>query len=186
MQKKLIFLGLLLISFGVTNVLVAQVYFTRTGTATFVSDAPLEMISASTEYLNGALDLTDNRFAFRIENKSFIGFNSALQQEHFYENYIETDKFKYSIFQGKIIEKIDMSSTNSQTVRAKGTLSIHGVDQERIIKAHLIIEEGVIHVSCTFEVPLEDHDISIPNVVHQKIAEIIDVEVTAALNLKTD
>lgn len=164
----------------------AQVYMTNEGLSTFTSDAPLEIISATSDELSGAIDVSDNRFAFRIANKSFIGFNSQLQQEHFYENYIETDKFKYSNFQGKIIEKIDLSNPEPQQLRAKGTLSIHGVDQERIVKATLVVDKDKLMVFCKFSVPLEDHDIRIPNVVYQKIAEVINVEVKAELILKTD
>jgi hypothetical protein len=186
MNCKTLFLGFVFSLVVWVNPVSAQLYITNEGTATFTSDAPLELISATSDQLSGAIDVSDNRFAFRIANKSFIGFNSALQQEHFYENYIETDKYKYSSFQGKIIEKIDLSNPEPQQVRAKGTLSIHGVEQERIVKATLVVEDGKMVVFCEFTVPLEDHDIRIPNVVYQKIAEVIDVEVNAELNLKTD
>jgi len=164
----------------------AQIYITNNGQAEFTSDAPLELITAKSDGLSGAINIDDNQFAFRIANKSFIGFNSALQQEHFYENYIETDKYKYSNFQGKIIEKIDLSIKDPQEVRAKGILSIHGIDQERIVKASVLVDDSRLLVECHFTVPLEDHDIRIPNVVYQKIAEIIDVTVSAELILKKD
>lgn len=164
----------------------AQVYMTEKGKATFKSNAPLELISAVAENLAAAINIDDNQFAFRIANKSFIGFNSQLQQEHFYENYIETEKFKYSTFQGKIIEKIDLSNPLPQQLRAKGTLSIHGVEQERIIKATVVVEKNKLVVYSEFTVPLEDHDIRIPNVVYKKIAELIDVEINAELMLKTN
>lgn len=186
MIRKTVFYGILILLMVCVIPTSAQVYMTTEGIATFTSDAPLELISASSDELSGAIDISDNRFAFRIPNKSFIGFNSQLQQEHFYENYLETDKYKYSSFQGKIIEKIDLSGTNPQQLRAKGTLSIHGVEQERIVKATLLVEKDKLIVLCEFTVPLEDHDIRIPNVVYQKIAEVIDVEVNAELILKTD
>lgn len=186
MNCKVTFFGIVFLIVVWVNPASAQLYITNEGTATFTSDAPLELISATSDELSGAIDVSDNRFAFRIANKSFIGFNSALQQEHFYENYIETDKYKYSSFQGKIIEKIDLSNPGSQQVRAKGTLSIHGVEQERIVKATLTVAKNKLTVLCGFTVPLEDHDIRIPNVVYQKIAEVINVEVNAELILKTD
>lgn len=186
MNCKATFFGIVFLIVVWVNPASAQLYITNEGTATFTSDAPLELISATSDELSGAIDVSDNRFAFRIANKSFIGFNSALQQEHFYENYIETDKYKYSSFQGKIIEKIDLSNPRSQQVRAKGTLSIHGVEQERIVKATLTVTKNKLAVLCGFTVPLEDHDIRIPNVVYQKIAEVINVEVNAELILKTD
>lgn len=182
LQKIILTIG----GMGVLFALNAQVYMTNSGNATFASDASAEIITASTDEVSGAINITDNRFAFRIANKSFIGFNSPLQQEHFYENYIETDKYTYSSFQGKIIEKIDPNVDGSFQIRAKGMLSIHGIEQERIIKSTIIIKGNMIKVKSNFQVPLEDHDIRIPKVVYRKIAEIIDVEINADLILKNE
>ena len=177
---------MLFIAFYVPGKAVAQIYMTYTGTATFASEAPLEFISASSENLQGAVSLSDNRFVFKIENKSFTGFNSALQQEHFYENYIETDKYKSSTFQGKIIGKIDLRQEGPQEIRAKGVLSIHGVARERIIRATITVAGGELVVHSEFDVALEDHDIRVPNVVYQKIADIISVRIDAVLKEKTN
>ena len=152
----------------------------------FVSDAPLELISASSNNVQGAINVKDNRFLFIIDNKSFLGFNSPLQQEHFYENYIETEKYISSSFKGKIIEEVNVDQAGVQEVRAKGILSIHGVETERIIKATLESVDGTLILKCDFQVALEDHNIRIPNVVYQKIAEIIDVSVKAELEKKVE
>lgn len=165
-----------------------DIFLTREGSVVFVSDAPLELISASSDELDGAIDLENNRFAFKIENRSLKGFNSALQQEHFYENYMEVDLYKSSTFQGKIIEKIDSGLQEVQYIRAKGTLTIHGVELEKIIDAEIKIGDGWIDIHSTFEILLEDINIRIPNIVYQKIAESISVEVDAKLlpQIKSD
>ena len=181
---KSIFTTVLLLFFGFSSS--AQIYITTAGSAKFVSDAPLELISATSDELQGAVNLTDNRFAFKINNKSFVGFNSPLQQEHFYENYIETDLFKSSTFEGKIIEKINPEQTGQQNIRAKGILNIHGIEQERIINATIEFLEDYILIECEYIVPLKDHNIRIPNVVNQKIAENIDVFIRAELKEKLD
>ena len=87
---------------------------------------------------------------------------------------------------GKIIETIDPSSGQEQQVRAKGALDIHGVSQERIIKGSIRISGDKIFLLAEFSVPLEDHDIKIPKVVYQKIAETVDVTVRAELIRKKD
>lgn len=158
---------------------------TREGYVSFVSEAPLEIISASSDELDGAIDLNNNRFAFKISNRSLKGFNSALQQEHFYENYMEVDKFRYSTFEGKIIESLNVDSSEKQNVRVKGVLSIHGVEQERIINASLQFVNGSIEIGSMFEISLTDYDIKVPTIVHQKIAENIDIKVVAILLPKT-
>lgn len=181
---KKIFLVLMLV---MTNIqLSAQIYMTKKGTVSFVSEAPLEIIKARSSELSGAINLADNKFAFVVSNKTLQGFNSPLQQEHFYENYMEVDKYPSSTFQGKIIEQIDPNSKEVQHIRAKGILSIHGFEQERIIRADIRFEGSKIIVNSVFTVSLEDHKINIPKIVNQKIAEVINVEIKAELILKNE
>lgn len=158
-----------------------QVYLTRTGQASFISNAPLEVIKAESNEVHGAIDPAKKTFAFTIDNKSFKGFNSNLQQEHFYENYIEVQKYPSSAFKGKIIEEIDLNSLKEQTIRAKGMIDIHGVQQERIIKGTIKMVDGKMQLKADFTVLPDDHQIKIPKVVNQKIAESIEVSVSAEL-----
>ena len=151
------------------------------GEVSFISDAPLEIIKAESTKLAGVINTNDRSFRFQIPMSSFQGFNSALQKTHFNENYIETAKFPNAVFEGKIIEDVDFSETGTINVRAKGTFSVHGVDQDRIIRSKMIIQKGEIQVSAEFRVPLEDHDIKIPSIVSQKIAEEIFVEISITL-----
>ncbi len=159
----------------------SNIYRTETGHITFVSDAPLELISAESKELKGAVDPEKLTFAFQLDVRSLKGFNSPLQQEHFYENYIESEKFPVATFSGKIIEKVDLRTPGSKVVRAKGILKIHGVEQERIINCSLDIKENKFEVSSEFIVPLTDHNITIPRLVFQKIAEEINVTIKAEL-----
>jgi polyisoprenoid-binding protein YceI len=178
---------LLWLLFGLCSNITAQtVYMARTGSVSFTSNAPLEIIKASSSSLSGAINLADNKFAFIIPNKSMKGFNSELQQEHFYENYMEVEKYSNSTFEGKIIEKIDSNSSEAQNVRAKGKLNIHGVEKERIIAATIQFKGEKIIVLSDFTVELEDHNIHIPKIVNQKIAETIEVKIKAELELKKD
>ncbi|MHC1777388.1 MAG: YceI family protein [Lentimicrobium sp.] len=149
------------------------------GVISIKSDAPLELIEASSNQMKGVIDITGRSFSFSVNNRSFKGFNSQLQQEHFYENYIEAGKYPQSTFKGKIIEQVDLSVDGDYQVRAKGVLSIHGIDQERIIKADIKVKRGRIQVSSSFTVPLSDHNITIPKIVYQKIAEEVVVSVSA-------
>lgn len=161
-----------------------EVYITRNGVASFTSDAPLEVIKAKSDQLLGVIDPAGRSFAFTIDNKSFKGFNSSLQQEHFYENYMEVQKYPSSTFKGKIIEEIDLDSPEEKVVRAKGILNIHGVEQERIIRGTIKLTGNTIQLRADFTVLLEDHQIKIPRVVYEKIAEIINVTITAELAKK--
>lgn len=170
------FISLLLIGTTTPN---SQIFKTRKGSISFSSDAPLEIIKASSKELKGAIDPGNRTFAFSIKNSSIRGFNSPLQQEHFYENYIEAQKFPVSTFEGKIIEQISFEKDGDYTVRAKGMLNIHGVAKERIIKSSLRIRNGIFYVSSEFTILLSEHNITIPKIVYQKIAEEITIKVDA-------
>jgi YceI-like domain len=142
-----------------------------------VSDAPMERIEANTTEATGVLDLAARSFAMQIPVKSFSGFNSPLQQEHFNENYLQSDKYPFAVFKGRIIEAVDLTKPGTYRVRAKGSLSIHGVDQERIIECVLVVNAEGVRVKSVFDVVLVDHDIRVPRVVQQKIDPRIEVTV---------
>ena len=157
------------------------IYRTNSGHISFVSEAPLELIKAASSKMKGAIDPGAQTFAFSVQNVSFEGFNSALQREHFNENYMESTRYPTCSFSGKIIEPVDFTKDGSYTVRAKGKLKAHGVEQERIINSTITVANGAVKVNSQFVVALEDHKITIPKIVHQKIAEQINVEVDAVL-----
>jgi polyisoprenoid-binding protein YceI len=160
-----------------------EIYRIYKGSIRFISVAPMESIRGSSQKLKGLINASNRTFAFSLNNREITGFNSQLQQEHFYENYIEADKYPTSTFSGKIIELIDFSTDGEYTVRAKGMLNIHGVTKERIIKSTLQIRKGIIVIKAHFTIMLEDHDIKIPRIVFQRIAEEISIDVEAEFRL---
>ena len=155
------------------------------GSISFRSEAPLEVISASSNSLEGVIDYAAGTFAFVVPIVSFKGFNNGLQQQHFYENYMESNKYPDASFSGKIIEDIDLTVPGTYIARAKGQLKIHGKTQERIIRVEMISTGTEITAKADFLVPLTDHQIEVPRIVNQKIAEEIKVSVKATLSLPT-
>ena len=153
------------------------IFSTENGRVSFLSDAPMEMISASSGQLVGVLNILDRRFSFSIPVNTFDGFNSALQKTHFNEDYLESDKYPQATFKGKIIEEVDLMTEGRYQVGAKGKLDIHGIANDRIIRCDLMVESGKITVESEFTVFLDDHDITIPSIVNQKIAEEIRVSI---------
>lgn len=159
----------------------AYLFSVSKGTIIFWSDAPLELIKASSNQLKGIFSGEKKQFAFTLNVNTFKGFNSPLQQEHFNENYLESSKYPRASFEGKIIEDIDLKRDGLYSIRAKGNLTLHGVSQERIIKCELTIKGNVVSIKSNFTVLLADHNITIPKVVHEKLASQIKVEVKAEL-----
>ncbi len=159
----------------------AQIFSITKGKVDFRSDAPLELITASSKDLKGKIDVEKRQFAFSVKMNSFMGFNSPLQREHFNENYVESDVFPDASFTGKIIEEVNLAADGTYEIRAKGKFTIHGVTQDRIIKSTVVVKNGMIRLDAAFTVLLADHNIPVPKVVHEKLASEIKVNVTAEL-----
>jgi len=159
-----------------------QIYEVQNGNISFHSDAPKELISASSSGLKGVVDLNKKTFAFKIGIGSFLGFNSPLQREHFNENYMESSMYPEASFFGKIIEDVDLTKEGEYVIRAKGKLRIHGIERERIIRATVTSYKGKLSLKSEFTVLLSDHDIKIPKLVNNKLAPEISVTVDATMS----
>ena len=178
-QSMRLFVICFLVGLGFSSLGAQGRWKTTDGVVAFKSDAPLELIEARSNKLQGLLDLQQRTFAFSLPVASFEGFNTPLQKEHFNENYLESRRFPKATFSGRLIENTDLSVDGVYDIRAKGALSIHGISLERIIKATVRVENGRLTVQSNFTVLLAEHGITIPKVVHQKIAEEIQVQIKA-------
>ena len=161
----------------------AQKYITKNGSITFYSDGPLEKIEARNNQVNSALNTETGDFVFKVLMKSFV-FEKALMQEHFNENYVESDKFPTAMFKGKITNLVDLEFSNPGTYDAKieGDLTIHGIKQHIKEKGSFKISKDGIKGISKFYIVLDDYDISIPGAVTGKIAE--EIEITVDVKLK--
>ncbi len=159
-------------------------YYCEEGDVHFISDAPLEIIEASSNTLKGILDPSTRQFAFAIDIINFVGFNSALQREHFRENYMEISRFSTATFEGKIIEQIDLTQTGTYSIRAKGKMTIHGQTHEIIIPCQVKTDGSSFLATSSLVIRLADYNIAIPKVVSRKIAEEVTVTVQAEFKIK--
>lgn len=155
------------------------VYQLKSGKIAFLSYASQELIHASTTQLQGVIDPYKKTFAFKVNIISFSGFNNQLQQEHFNENYMETTVFPVSTYTGKIIEDVNLLQNGEYNIRTKGKLKIHGIEQERIIKSHIICKDGKATIRSDFSILLSDYNIKIPKIVNNKVSNNIDITVEA-------
>lgn len=155
----------------------AQQFICKTGKVHFFSATPLEDIEATTHSAVGAINSTNKKVYTKILITSFK-FHDKLMEEHFNENYLESDKFPYGILDMVMQENLDYSKDTTYDVTLKGTLEMHGVKHEREIKGKLLVKNGVpLTATSKFNVKLADHNIKIPTAVAMKIAEALDVDV---------
>jgi len=158
-------------------------YFTREGSVSFFSATPIENIEANNEKLQSVVDVSTGAFEFAALIKSFE-FDKALMEEHFNENYMESNTHPKANFRGNIENIADLKAKNypaDATAVAKGKMTIHGVEKDVEIPAQLLKDADGIKVICKFNVNPEDYKIAIPNAVRDKIAKDIEVNVEALL-----
>lgn len=175
MIKKLIVILYFLFS-AIATINAQGLYKATDGEISFFSEAPVENINAINKDVKALINTENNEVAFIVTNVGFK-FEKPLMEEHFNENYMESHKYKVSVFKGRVIDEIDFTKDGTYEVTAKGTLDIHGVTVEREIKGTLTISNGKINLTTEFDVALKDHDIKIPKVVTKSIAEVVKVSV---------
>lgn len=159
----------------------AQNYVGKNLKITIFSSTPVEDIKAASTSASAVLLTAKQEIAVQIPIKS-LEFDKKLMQEHFNENYMESDKYPMAKFKGTIEPKIDWAKDGEYPVTVKGILNVHGVDQARTITGKITIKGDVISISSSFEVACASHQIKIPRLVFAKIAEVIKVSIQGTLN----
>jgi hypothetical protein len=159
---------------GLSASIAAQTFITRSGFVGFYSKTDMEDIKAEHKQVYGAIDMKGKRLAFTLLVKGFA-FRKQLMQEHFNENYIESDAYPKASFTGTYIgEEKEGALAN---VQVKGLLTLHGVTKEIEVPATLHWEGSKITGRATFKLTPSDFNIKIPALVRDKIAKQIDVTV---------
>ena len=180
-MKKFTFLILFL-----TTVIIGysqNLYKATSGEISFFSETPMENIDAVNKDIKALINTKNGDVAFMVANRGFK-FEKPLMEEHFNENYMESDKYKASIFKGKIVGNVDFTKDGVYQVKAKGTLTVHGVEKEREIDGELIIKDGIMSITSSFNIKLKAHKIKIPKLVVKNIAETVKTTVNLNFELK--
>ncbi|MCO6476017.1 MAG: YceI family protein [Phaeodactylibacter sp.] len=180
MQKKVVILVFAALVVG--SALNAQKYFTREGKVSFFSDAPVEKIEAHNSKATAVVDAESGRMEFAVLIKAFQ-FEKALMQEHFNENYMESDKYPKALFKGEVtnMDAIDLQKDGEYKAGVKGSLTIHGVTKEVEAPGKFVVKDGNITASSSFTVMVADYDIEIPAVVRDNIAKEVRIDIEAGL-----
>ena len=164
-MKKLL-LSTLIVS---STLLSAQQYLTREARLDFDAGSPLEDIEAFTESGSAVYDESTGKIGVQVLMTSFQ-FKRALMQEHFNENYVESEKFPKASFKGSYSEGF-----------VAGGLTIHGVTREITVPAQLEQKDGNFVLVTSFDITLADYEVKIPSAVANKISKAASIQVQATL-----
>ncbi|HEY5370669.1 MAG TPA: YceI family protein [Hanamia sp.] len=155
-----------------------QIYICRNAEVTFFSSAPIEDIKGESSTALSALNVDSKEVYFKVPIRSF-NFHSSLMQEHFNEDYLESDKFPYAEFKGKIIDNIDLTKPGTYMVTVEGNLTIHNVTKTYATKGSVEVKPDSITTHAVFNIKPEDHGVKIPTLLTKNLAENLQVTVDA-------
>ena len=168
----------------ITQNISAQTYITRNGRVSFFSKAPVENIEAINNEVTSFLDIKKGEVAFVALIKGFK-FKKALMEEHFNENYLESNTFPKANFKGSItdLSQINFSKDGNYPVTVKGDLTLHGITKTIEAPATVSIAQGKINAFSKFNIKVKDYNIKIPSTVVNNVAETISVTVDCKYEL---
>lgn len=160
------------------------VFATKTAELTLFSEAPMENIEAVSKSAYGVINTDNGEIQFGVSIRSFR-FRKSLMQEHFNENYMESDKYPSAKFKGKLNTPIDVSKDGEYKVTATGDLEVHGVTKKRSISGTVKVSNGRLEINSVFTVKCQDHNIKIPALVFKNIAETIRITLRGTFSTVT-
>ena len=166
-----------MLSFGQ---LMAQRYMTRNAEVYFLSDTDaLEVVEATNNQVGAAVDLSSKNIAFQIQMRAFK-FKIALMEEHFNENYVESEKYPKATFKGAFAN-LPKDLSKQHELLVDGVMDFHGIQKDIEVNVSLqIIDEELVGTS-NFVLSCSDYGIKIPKIVSDKLSNEIQVTVKAVL-----
>lgn len=170
-MKNLFAFGLVLF----TATLFAQdKVITKNGSITFEASVPaFEEVKAKNENVTCILNTKTGEIASSALIKGFR-FKIALMEEHFNENYMESDRYPKATFKGTIINFDSAKLTTAYAdYTVKGKLEIHGKSKDISTLAKIRKTDKGIELNTNFDVNASDFAIEIPSVVKNKVSNKI-------------
>jgi hypothetical protein len=150
---------------------------TRTGTVVFEASVPsFEEVKAKNEQVTCVLNIKTGEIASLVLMKGFR-FKIALMEEHFNENYIESDKYPKATFNG-IIQGFNWNiiGTSPKEFKMTGKLDLHGKSKE--INTTVILKKvgDSLEIIADFNVNSQDFNIEISNILSKKVSKTVNIK----------
>lgn len=156
-------------------------YICKEARISFYSKAPLEDIESHNTKALSAFEASTGQIEFSVLMKGFE-FEKAKMQEHFNEDYIESDKYPKAVFVGSIKNpgEIKLDKDGVYKVQVSGTLTLHGITRPQNADAVFTIKGGEVSAVSNFNITIADYNIKIPSLVADKVSKTVKVVVNVS------
>ncbi|WP_299536763.1 YceI family protein [Ulvibacterium sp.] len=182
---KLSLLILVLVHGATASLQAQEKYIDKNGIVIFeASERLFEEVKAANESVTAILSTETNQIASLALIKGFH-FKNSLMEEHFNENYIESDLYPKAKFIGNLVDlNVLQLNENVTEVPVQGVLEVRGERKEiyTVLKTQKIGD--IISITGEFTVAPSDFAIEIPKIVRNKIAKEVLVKLDFKLAKK--
>lgn len=156
-------------------------FYTRTGNISFVTKGVLETVRAENKTVTCVLNSQTGQIQFSVLMRGFE-FRKALMQEHFNENYVESEKYPNAQFNGQISNPIpDLSKDGTYPAKVAGKLTLHGITRDIATEGTITVKQGQIQANAAFHILLSDYSIKIPALVKNSLSNTVNIAVACML-----
>jgi len=164
-----------------STILAQGKYLSNNGVISFYSHTIIEDITAVNNEVAAVVDGSSGEVAIILKMTDFQ-FKKKMMQEHFNENYVESEIFPKATFSGRILNNaaVDYSAAGIYDVKVKGEMTIHGQTQTVSADGTLEVSPSEIVARTKFRLNPEDYGIRIPGTVRKNIAEQMEITVELA------
>lgn len=177
MALRIIFIVFALLSLPANG----QKYFTRSGITEFeASEKAFEPIEAINESTTAIMDLSSGVIVSQVFMAGFQ-FKNALMQEHFNENYMESNQYPKATFKGKLDNFSLDDLKSNEPIPLSGMLTIKGVEKKIQTTVRITQDQSGLSLTGMFAVNPEDFNIKIPVIVQEKIADMVHINLNYQL-----
>jgi hypothetical protein len=182
-MKKILFLSIACLTLSGTFAQ-TKYFTTKSGYTSFDAGTGVEDITAINKSTTTVIDPTSGAIQFSMLIKGFE-FKSQLMQDHFNENYMESEKFPKSTFKGNItnIKKVNFSKDGNYPVTVKGTLELHGVKNEVETTGMIKVAGESVIATADFSILLADYKIPVPSVVGEKLSKSAKIKLNCTYSV---
>jgi polyisoprenoid-binding protein YceI len=161
----------------------AQIYTSEHGKAKVFSKATLENFTGKSNYLVGQINLSDSRVDFYLD-LSTLSTGVELRDEHMQEEFLETAKYPFAQFSGKLVTPFDTTSSDTQKVKVKGDFKLHGISRNIEVIGEMVKKGHQLFIHANWQLDLPDYNIKIPQVLFMKVSQTQKLSITARMEEK--
>jgi len=177
---KLIFL-ILIISFQIFPQKL-EVDHTKVNVVKFTADATLGDFDGITNSLEGFIEFNDNKLSINGKTEFKVYLDSidtgiGLRNTHMRENYLQTEKYPYAVYSGKITQ-VDTISTSEYNIKAAGEFDIHGTKHNKQINVKFFKYGELYKSTADFILKFSEFKIDQPSFLFNKVDDNIKIHLS--------